>query len=142
MTARSTLKLVAFLCYVPALVLALTSLFLPWVFIENIGKGEMGIEVSPVVPVFVAVAAAVATIIGKSRGIQRLASSSHVALGLLALAWAWEVYGEARLGHGPYFNVDISPAVIRAEVGLLAFALSGGLLVVAGAIETLRPRGR
>ena len=142
MQGRSTLKLIAFLCYVPALVLALTSLFLPWVYIENVARGEMGLEVNPLVPSFVAVGAAVATIVGKSRGIRRLASGSHIALGLLALAWAWEVYGEAKLGHGPYFDVEISPAVIRPEIGLLAFATSGALLIVAGVIDALRPHGR
>ncbi len=142
MTVPVRLKLIAFVCYVPALVLALASLFLPWVTIENVARTQLGFQVNPLVPSFVAVGAAIATIVGRSRGPRRLASGSHVALGLLALAWAWEVYGEAKYGHGTYFEVDLSPAVIRPEIGLLAFAVSGGLLVVAGAIEALRPRGR
>lgn len=142
MTARSPFKLVAFLCYVPALVLALTSLFLPWVYVENIGQGVLGIEVSPVVPVFVAVAAAAATVLGRVRGARRLASGAHTALGLLALARVWEVYHEARQGHGPFFDVPLSPAKIAPDLGLGVFTAAGGLLFVAGLIEMLRPRGR
>ena len=142
MSARGTVKVIAFLCYALALVLALSSLFLPWIYVENVGVSQLGIEVNPILPTFVALAAALTTVIGKSRGIRRLASGSHVALGLLAAACAWQVWREATLGHATYFEIDLPTARIRPELGLGAFAAAGALLVLSGLIEALRPRGR
>lgn len=142
MTVRGSLKLLAFLCYAPALVLGLSSLFLPWVTVENVPVTKIGIDVNPIVPTFVVLAAAVSAVLGRSKGMHRLASGSLIALGALALASAWQVWREATLGHAPYFEVDLTSARIRPELGLGAIALSGVLLVVSGLIETVRPRGR